>query len=102
MTTNTAMPEPQSQTAVSTYQKLRGHLAVLKLDAAAEALPSVLQTAGDEEWSMTKMLEHLLAIEVSSCGSSPDRPCWSSMNSGTYHYPPKPPQHCFRLWHNDI
>ncbi|MGP3709239.1 IS21-like element helper ATPase IstB, partial [Gordonia paraffinivorans] len=37
MTTNTTMPEPQSQAAVSTYQKLRGHLAVLKLDAAAEA-----------------------------------------------------------------
>lgn len=67
MTTNTTTtPKPQNQMAVSTYQKLRGHLAVLKLDAAAEALPSVLQTAGDEEWSMTQMLEHLLAIEVSA------------------------------------
>ena len=31
--------EPQSQSAISVYQKLRGHLAVLKLDAAAQALP---------------------------------------------------------------
>ena len=33
---------PQSQSAISVYQQLRGHLAVLKLDAAAEALPQVL------------------------------------------------------------
>ncbi|QTI69253.1 IS21-like element helper ATPase IstB [Gordonia polyisoprenivorans] len=66
-TTNThptANNEPQSQAAVSLYQKLRGHLATLKLDAAAQALPGVLHTATDEAWTLTHTLEHLLAIEV--------------------------------------
>ncbi|WP_185982093.1 IS21-like element helper ATPase IstB [Gordonia rubripertincta] len=56
--------QPQSPSAISVYQQLRGHLAVLKLDAAAEALPQVLATAGEQEWSMTHTLEHLLSIEV--------------------------------------
>ena len=34
---------PQSQSSISVYQQLRGHLAVLKLDSAAQALPQVLQ-----------------------------------------------------------
>ena len=55
---------PQSQSAISVYQQLRGHLAVLKLDAAAEALPQVLAAASEHEWSMTQTLEHLLGIEV--------------------------------------
>ena len=58
--------EPQSQSAISVYQQLRGHLAVLKLDAAAEALPQVLQAAGEQDWSMTQTLEHLLGIEVNA------------------------------------
>ena len=63
--TSTASPtEPQSPAAVSVDQQLRGHLATLKLDAAAQALPGVLQTATDEAWTMTQALEHLLAIEV--------------------------------------
>ena len=55
---------PQSQSAISVYQQLRGHLAVLKLDAAAEALPQVVAAASEHEWSMTQTLEHLLGIEV--------------------------------------
>ena len=50
--------------AASLYQQLRGHLAVLKLDAAAAALPSVLETATAEKWTMTATLEHLLKVEV--------------------------------------
>ncbi len=61
---NARSAEPQSPSAISVYQQLRGHLAVLKLDAAAEALPQVLATAGEQEWSMTHTLEHLLGIEV--------------------------------------
>lgn len=54
---------PQSQSAISVYQQLGGHLATSKLDVAAEALPSVLKSAGKQEWTMTQTLEHLL-----SCG----------------------------------
>ena len=45
-----------------TYQQLRSHLTYLKLDAAAEALASVLDT-GDNH-SHVEILEQLLAIEV--------------------------------------
>jgi DNA replication protein DnaC len=50
----------------STYQKLRTHLASLRLGAAAEALPQVLESAKAERLSHTAMLERLLAIEVSA------------------------------------
>jgi DNA replication protein DnaC len=45
-----------------TYQQLRAHLAYLKLDAAADALASVLDDA--EGSSHVQMLERLLGIEV--------------------------------------
>jgi DNA replication protein DnaC len=45
------------------YQALRGHLAALKLTAAAEALPAVLDAARTEGLSLTAALERLLAIE---------------------------------------
>jgi DNA replication protein DnaC len=48
----------------STYQQLRGHLASLRLSAAAEALPGVLEAAKAEGLGHTAMLERLLAIEV--------------------------------------
>ena len=48
----------------STYQQLRTHLAELKLHAAAEALPAVLDQASTEKLSVTTALERLLAIEV--------------------------------------
>jgi DNA replication protein DnaC len=48
----------------STYQQLRGHLATLRLAAAAEALPDVLERAKTERLSHTATLERLLAIEV--------------------------------------
>ncbi|WP_216902166.1 IS21-like element helper ATPase IstB [Nocardia alni] len=46
------------------YQQLRSHLATLKLHAAAEALPKVLENATIENLSATATLEKLLRIEV--------------------------------------
>lgn len=48
----------------STYQALRGHLAALKLSAAAEALPGLLDAARTEKLSPTALLERLFALEV--------------------------------------
>jgi DNA replication protein DnaC len=52
----------------STYQQLRGHLAALKLTAAAEALPAELDRAGKEKLGHTAFLERLLTIEVTASG----------------------------------
>ncbi len=62
MTTSTTTPA----TAASIYQQLRGHLADLKLADAADALPSVLDQAHAEGWSLTQALEHLLRVEVTA------------------------------------
>jgi DNA replication protein DnaC len=48
----------------SIYQQLRGHLAFLRLPAAAEALPGELDYAHKHELGHTAMLERLLGIEV--------------------------------------
>ena len=48
----------------SIYQQVRGHLATLRLVAAAEALPGVLEAARADGLGHTAMLERLLAIEV--------------------------------------
>jgi DNA replication protein DnaC len=50
----------------SVYQALRGHLATLRLAAAAEALPGVLEAARAENLGHTAMLERLLGIEVTA------------------------------------
>ena len=50
--------------ADSLYQQLRGHLAYLKLAAAAEALPAALDQAAAEKLNHTEFLHRLLAIEV--------------------------------------
>jgi DNA replication protein DnaC len=55
---------PMTGSQASLYQQLRGHLATLKLSAAAEHLPSVLAEADAAGWSTTQTLEHLLAREV--------------------------------------
>lgn len=62
-TTTTTVTE-SSATAASRYQQLRSHLAELKLTAAAEALPAVLDQATAENLSLTAALERLLAVEV--------------------------------------
>lgn len=48
----------------SLYQQLRGHLAYLKLTAAAEALPAELDAAMKSNATHTEFLERLLSIEV--------------------------------------
>ena len=50
----------------STYQQLRGHLAYLRLAAAAEALPGELDHAQTKKLSHTAFLERLLAVEVTA------------------------------------
>jgi DNA replication protein DnaC len=50
----------------SVYQQLRGHLAELRLTAAAEALPGELDHAAASNASHTAFLERLLAIEVTA------------------------------------
>jgi len=50
----------------STYQKLRSHLAYLRLAAAAEALPAELDRAAKNKTSHTVFLERLLDVEVAA------------------------------------
>jgi DNA replication protein DnaC len=50
----------------SVYQRLRGHLAELRLTAAAEALPAELDHATAGNLSHTAFLERLLAVEVTA------------------------------------
>jgi hypothetical protein len=52
--------------ASSDYQKLRAHLAFLRMTAAAEALPALLEEAVKNKLSSQALLERLLAIEVDS------------------------------------
>ncbi|BCI51736.1 ATPase AAA [Mycolicibacterium litorale] len=63
-TTTTTIAEESPSAAASRYQELRSHLAELKLAAAAEALPAVLDQASAEGLSLTVALERLLAVEV--------------------------------------
>ncbi len=51
-------------TEASTYQALRGHLASLRMAAAAEALPGCLEWARACQASPTALLERLLGVEV--------------------------------------
>ncbi|MGO8956337.1 MAG: IS21-like element helper ATPase IstB [Streptosporangiaceae bacterium] len=48
------------------YQRLRSHLAALRLSAAAEALPAELDHAAAGNLSHTAFLERLLAVEVTA------------------------------------
>ena len=50
----------------SIYQRLRGHLAALRMTAAAEALPQALERAAADGTSHTAFLERLLAVEVAA------------------------------------
>src|ERR1700674_4617821 len=51
-------------TETSDYQKLRAHLAFLRMAAAAEALPAELDHATKAKLSHSAFLERLLAVEV--------------------------------------
>ena len=48
----------------SDYQRLRAHLAFLRMTAAAEALPGLLDEAAKAKLSHSAFLERLLAIEA--------------------------------------
>jgi DNA replication protein DnaC len=50
----------------SMYQRLRGHLAYLRMAAAAEALPAELDHAKAKKLSHTAFLERLLDVEVAA------------------------------------
>jgi DNA replication protein DnaC len=65
-TTSSSTAAPMTGAEASRYQQLRTHLTTLKLTAAAEALPAVLDQARAEKLSMTTALERLLALEVDS------------------------------------
>jgi DNA replication protein DnaC len=60
---NDTTTQPMTAGEARGYQALRGHLAALKLTAAAEALPTVLDAARAEGLTLTAALERLLAIE---------------------------------------
>jgi len=48
------------------YQQLRGHLAYLKLTAAADALAPALEAAERDKPGYTRFLADLLAAEVAA------------------------------------
>jgi len=64
MTTTNQPEAPRSQSDAETYQRLRAHLAFLKLADAAEALPAVLDEARTQKLPAVSTLERLLAVEV--------------------------------------
>jgi DNA replication protein DnaC len=55
---------PRTAAEAGIYQRLREHLAFLKLPDAAEALPGVLDDARVEQLSPTATIERLLSAEV--------------------------------------
>ena len=81
-TTRTESPSA----AASRYQLLRSHLAELKLHAAAEALPSVLDQATAEGLSLTVALERLWPSK-----SMPVRPVGWRAGCDSPACPPRPP-----------
>lgn len=61
-----AMPAPTGGGEAATYQRLRAHLDVLRLSAAAESLTTVLDTAREQDLSLITAMERLFAIEVAA------------------------------------
>jgi DNA replication protein DnaC len=58
------MLEPMGSGEAATYQRLRAHLAELRLTAAGDALTRVLDDARKQDLSLITTLERLLAVEV--------------------------------------
>ena len=58
------LAEPMTGDQAALYQRLRAHLAYLKLPTAAEYLPQVLDAARTEQLSATAAIERLLELEV--------------------------------------
>jgi DNA replication protein DnaC len=55
---------PATMSEAERYQRLRSHLAFLRLPTATEALPAVLDEARAQDWGLVTALERLLAAEV--------------------------------------
>jgi DNA replication protein DnaC len=64
--TSTTPAAPMVGEQAAAYQRLRAHLAYLKLPTAAEQLPEVLDAARAEKLSVTATLERLLHAEVAA------------------------------------
>ena len=62
----TTTPAAAGSDHAAAYQRLRSHLAYLKLAAAAEALPSVLDAARDGQLSVLDALEQLMGTEAAA------------------------------------
>jgi DNA replication protein DnaC len=56
--------QPMGAGQAAVYQRLRAHLAFLRLGAAAEALTAVLDAARAQDLSVIDAMEQLLAVEV--------------------------------------
>lgn len=65
MTAATGLAGPPP-TSAQTYQRLRSHLAFLKMAAAAEALPAVLDAAREDGTPPLEAIEALLAVQVNA------------------------------------
>ena len=66
VTADRGLGEPMTGGQAGAYQRLRAHLAYLKLPTSAEALPAVLDAARAEGLSVTAALERLLNLEVTA------------------------------------
>ena len=82
----------------ATYQQLRGHLAYLKLTAAAEQLPAALESAEKTKPGYTQFLHDLLETAAGQTGTSALRAAAAALgcyppffdNNGTYRLKPGP------------
>lgn len=61
-----AAEAPRSAASAAAYQRLHAHLGFLRLGAAAEALPGLVETARRDELGLVEALERLLAVEVAA------------------------------------
>ncbi|MFI7709381.1 IS21-like element helper ATPase IstB [Nonomuraea sp. NPDC049480] len=59
-----SLAPPATPAQAACYQRLRGHLAELKLNAAAAALPAVLDAARDEDLTVVEALERLMGVQA--------------------------------------
>ena len=57
---------PAANDTAAAYQRLRGHLAYLKLNAAIEALPGLLDAARDGQLTVLDALEQLMGAEAAA------------------------------------
>lgn len=61
-----AGPSAEPMSAAATYQRLHAHLGFLRLTAAAEALPGLVETTRRDGLGVVEALERLLGVEVAA------------------------------------